>query len=313
MDFRRIQHFINIAELGSVSKAAARLNVVQPALSQSTKRLEAELGVLLFARSRKGMELTEAGHTFLEYAYGILNQFNRAKESLSNTTDKPEGKVSVAMTASALHVLTVPVCQYLADHYPDIKLNIEAGLAGNIQQGFEAGQYDLVLSYLTEPNDSIHREELIREDFFLVTPYDPGNEGADIFFSELNNLPLIIPQEQHGVRAVIMKHAMDQKIKIFTAQVSGALHPTLQLVEAGFGNSLVPWSAIYDRVAQKRLSARKIVDPCLHHTVSMIYPTHRPLTPATVVVMDAIRYSAVQAHNSGSWSGQMLIREHMRK
>lgn len=307
MDFRRIQHFVHIAELGTLSKAAERLNIVQPALSQSLKRLEDELGVLLYTRSRRGMELTESGHMFLKYAYGILNQFNRAKESLSATAETPRGQVSVAMTASVLQVLTVPVCEQLNNHYPDIRLNIEAGLAGNIQQGFEAGLYDLVLSYLARPDASIHMEALIEEDLFLTTPFDPSNEGADITFSELDGVPLIIPQDQHGVGPLIARYAKAQRIKITTAHVTGALHPTLQLIEARVGSSILPWSAIHERVAQNRISARKVIEPSLQNTVSMIYPTHRPLTPATIAVMELIRQAACRVHEQGKWAGKLLV------
>lgn len=307
MDFRKIQHFVHIAELGSLSKAADRLNIVQPALSQSIKRLEEELDTLLFTRSRRGMELTETGRIFLKHAYGILNQYNRAKESLLTKEDNPHGIVSIAMTASALEVLTVPLSQALIQRYPDIKLNIESGLAGNIQQGFEAGQYDLVLSHLVKPDASINIENLIEEDLFLTSSYDPNNLGADIAFKELDGVTLIIPQDHHGVAPDIDRYAKEKKIKPLSAQVTGALHPTLQLIEAGLGSSILPWSAIHQRVAQNRVSARKVTSPSLNHIVSMVYPTHRPLTPATIAVMELIRQAAKCVHNNGKWSGALLV------
>ena len=153
MDFRRIQHFVHVAELGSLSKAAERLNIVQPALSQSVKRLEGELGANLFTRSRKGMELTDSGNTFLKHAYGILNQYNRAKESLSTQGGEPRGLVSIAVTGSSLEVLSVPLAKSLMQKFPKIRLNIESGLAANIQQGFEAGDYDCLLYTSPSPRD----------------------------------------------------------------------------------------------------------------------------------------------------------------
>ena len=312
MDFRKIQHFVHVAELGSLSRAAERLNIVQPALSQSIKRLEEELDTLLFTRSRRGMELTETGHIFLKHAYGILNQYNRAKESLLTTAESPRGVVSVAMTASASEVLTVPLSKKLIQSFPDINLNIESGLAGNIQQGFEAGKYDLVLSHLVQPSASIRIEPLIQEDLFLTLPFDEDNLGEDIQFKELDNMQLTIPQEHHGVAPEIARYAKEKNMKILSAQVAGALHPTLQLIEAGLGNSVLPWSAINERVAQNRLSARKVINPSLHHTVNMAYPAHRPLTPAAIAVMGLIRETAQLVHSKGKWSGVLLVsRKHL--
>lgn len=307
MDFRRIQHFVHVAELGSLSKAAARLNIVQPALTQSIKRLENELSVLLFNRSRKGMELTEAGQTFLQHAYGILNQFNRAKESLATEGDDPQGIVSVAMTASSLAVLTVPLAKSLMEFFPKITLNIESGLAANIQQSFEAGDYDLVVSHLVKKDASIHIEDLIEEDLFLTSPYDSNNLGEDIEFKQLDGLTFIIPQEHHGVAPEVTTFAAKKNINLKTSQVAGTMHATLQLIEAGVGHSFLPWSAINEDVKQNRVSARKVVNPSLHHTVSMVYPTHRPLTPATIAVMDLIRIAAKAVHNKGNWAGTLLI------
>lgn len=308
MDFRRIQHFIHVAELGSLSKAAERLNIVQPALTQSIKRLEVELDELLFTRSRRGMSLTEPGHVFLKYAYGILNQYNRAKEAIATVGDNPMGLVSVAMTSSALQVLTVPIYEDLQANFPDIILNIEEGLAGNIQQGFEAGKYDLVLSYFFRPDPSIHIEKLIEEELYLTMPYDASSSSDDIPFIELHDMPLILPQDQHGVGTSLSKHAEEKGIKIVGAQVNAAMHPTLQLVESGFGNSLLPFSAIHTRIEQKRLMARKIVRPQLHHIVSMISPTHRPFSPATLAVMQMIRKAVMQVHSEGKWRGRLLVK-----
>lgn len=307
MDFRRIRHFVHTAELGSLSRAAERLHIVQPALSQSIKRLEEELDVLLFTRSRRGMELTEAGHMFLKSAYGILNQYNRAKENISAIGTHPKGLVSVAMTASALHVLSVPVCEQIREECPGIEINLEEGLAANIQQGFEAGWYDLVISNMTGAGDSIQIEDLIEEDLFLASPYKKSTSKADIPFEKLSGLDLILPQDQHGVGASIQETADRLGVDITAAQITGAMHPTLQLVEAGFGHSLLPWSSIYDRVEQKRLSARRVVKPGICHKVSVIYPTHRPLTQATIAVMNVLRHAVMRVHAEGRWPGKLLI------
>jgi LysR family transcriptional regulator, nitrogen assimilation regulatory protein len=309
MEFRRIRHFVHIAELGSLSKAAERLHVVQPALSQSIKHLEEELGAKLFRRSRRGMELTEAGRMFLDSAYGILNQCNRAKENISAIGNNPKGLVSVAMTASAMHVLSLPICSALQRRYAGITLNIEEGLAANIQQSLEAGWYDLMVSYMAKTEDSFHVEELIEEDLYLASAYHDRADTSDLDFRDLRSFLLVLPQGQHGVGGSINATAAECGITLNIAQVSAALHPTLQLVEAGHGHSLMPWSAIYDRVEQKKIVARKVVRPTLCHTVRMIYPSHRPLTQATIAVMEILRISVRAMHAERKWPGRLLIKE----
>ena len=307
MDFRHIQHFIQTAELGSLTKAARRLNIVQPALSQSIKRLESELGVSLFTRSRKGMALTEAGVQFQDYAYGILNQFNRAKESLAASADVPSGTVSVAMTASASKVLALPLWDSLVDSFPNISLNLEEGLAGNIQRDFEAGRYDLIISYLTEDPDRIRYEPLIEEKLYLVEAFNPIAQNPLLSGGELAQYDLILPQAQHGVGRYEGRGKGASSVKLRPSRISASLHTTLQLVLEGKGATLLPWSAIFDHVESNRLSAREIIAPGLSHQINMLYPSNKPLTPATRAVMSQIKTGVKNAHEAGLWRGKLLL------
>lgn len=309
MEFRRLRHFVHVAELGSLSRAAEHLHIVQPALSQSIKVLEEELGTVLFKRSRRGMELTEAGRLFLKSAYGILNQYNRAKEDISEIGNSPKGLVSVAMTASALHVLTVPLCSEVLRRYPGIILNIEEGLAANIQHSLEAGWYDLVVSYMVKADDGLHVEGLIEEELFLVDKYRGRADTANIEFRDIQAYPLTLPQSQHGVGGPIEATAAELGIKLEIARVTAAMHPTLQLVEAGHAFSLLPWSAIYDRVADKKVTARKVVSPAIRRKVSMIYLASRPLTQATIAVMEILRSAVRELHAKGVWPGQLIFED----
>lgn len=308
MNFRRIQHFIEVAEVGNLSKAAKRLNIVQPALSQSIRRLEEDLNVALFSRSRKGMELTEAGQQFLISAHGIINQYNRAREDISTMARDPQGLVSVAMTASALNVLTVPLCQLLEDTYTNIDLNLDEGLAGNILKGFESGAYDLVVSYMATPSDSIGVEPLIEEDLFLTGPFETGATSRDIQFDQLPKFPLIMPQEQHGIHQMISNIAEERGVALNKTRVAAALNPTIELVAARQGYSLLPMSAIHNRLDRRGLTARRVIRPKLSHTVYMSYPTHRPLTQATLAVMNLIRQSVAQVHSDDKWPGKLLTK-----
>lgn len=304
MDFKKLRQFIYVAELGSLSLAAERLNIVQPALSQSIRKLEEELTVQLFTRSRNGMELTEAGTLFLNHARGVINQYNKAKESLISIDQNPSGTVSVAMIASALSVLTLPLWTQLDRDFPDIKLNVEEGLAATITQGFEDGLFDIIVTYPIKTSIDVHVESLIEEDLFLVSQYRKAYPPT-IDLSQLEDVELIIPQSQHSVGGLVNKYAEELGIKLRPARVSAALHPTLTLLEHGYGYSLLPWSAINDRVRTKRLSASKVVNPGLSHKICMIYPSNRAISPAMRAVMRIIRASVITIHQKGQWVGSL--------
>lgn len=309
MDFKRLQHFVHCAEAGSISMAAERLHIVQPALSQSIQRLENELNVKLFERSRRGIKLTQSGEVFLHHAYSILNQYNRAKEAISTIDGAPAGAVSVAMTASALEVLTVPLNANVAKKFPKIELNLEEGLAGSILQGLDAGWFDLVVNYLLPASDSLIAQPVIKEEMFLVTAkkssIDIVNQPID--FSELEGMPLILPKAHHGVLGALEPIARAKGFSITLSPHRGAFHQTIKLVEAGFGTSILPASAVQDRSKNGHLSIRPIINPTVTSTLYLAYPSRSQLTPATIAVMDVLRETIVQQSATGHWDGTLLL------
>ena len=309
MDFKRIQHFVHTAEVGSISKAADRLNIVQPALSQSIQRLEEELNVSLFERSRSGMKLTEQGEVFLHHAYGILNQYNRAKESLSAVGGDPQGAVSVAMTASTLEILTIPLNTAIREQYPKIELNLEDGLAGSILQGLDSGWFDMVVNYLLPSSGNLTSKPLIEEELYFVTSRGCQYAGTSdaIEFNQLDGVPLMLPKVHHGVVETIEPIARKHGFSIARSPHRGALNPTLKLIEAGFGPSLLPLSAIQGRGGSENFVVKRIVNPTISTTLLVAYPTRKQLTPATVAVMEVLLETVKSEHAAGNWAGTLLI------
>lgn len=315
MDFRRLQHFIHAAEAGSISLAANRLNIVQPALSQSIKRLENELNVVLLERSRRGVSLTKTGEVFLHHAYAILKQYNRAKEAISAVGGVLQGSVSVAMTASALEVLTVPFNKNLNCRFQGIELNLEEGLAGSILEGLEAGWFDLVVNYLLPNSESLIAQPLIEEELFLVgaPETDQDLNGQPVEFSALKGLPLMLPKAHHGIIGVLTSIAQKQGFSITRSRHRGALHPTIKLIEAGFGASVLPMSAILGRGDSQHLSVRPIIGPSVSLTLYLAYPSSAQLTPATVAVMEVLRDTVAKEHENGNWPGNLLLEKSSKK
>ena len=311
MELRQIHYFIAVAETTSLTKAVGRLHIAQPALSQNIKNLEEELDTRLFERSRQGMALTDSGVAFLEHARGIIRQVNRAKESIRDFDDNPSGTVSIAMPASVANVLSVPLFQFLKKNYPAIELNLDEGLTGNIRQAFDVGLFDIILVGLNEDgSDNLSVEPLIREDLYFISQYSEGDSNTvEIDFLDLANYPIIISQVQHSMGQTVMRYAQEQQLDLKIISSNTALHPAIKLIEAGIGYGISPWSAIHEKHEQKLICARKIINPCMHRTVSMLSPSNRPRTIATLKVMELIRQTVKLAHSEDKWRGELLFNE----
>jgi len=146
MELRHLLYAIAIAEAGTVTRAAERLGMQQPPLSQQLRDLERELGFSLFERSRKGVELTAAGAVFLEEARRVLEQAERAKERAAQTAAGIEGTLAIGFTSSAAMGRIAPemVAAYRA-LYPRVQLSFSDGNAGALTQAVLRSSLDVAL------------------------------------------------------------------------------------------------------------------------------------------------------------------------
>lgn len=314
MELRHLRYFIAVAETKNLSHAVDRLHIAQPALSQSIKALENELGVLLFSRSRKGMELTDVGGVFLNHAYAVVRQADKARQSVLDAVENPHGSVSLGAPASASKVIIEPLYRLLTERYPNLHINHEEGLQGNLRAAFDMGLYDLMIETDASDSDDVTLQSLIDEDIFLVSAARKGgtkNLGAEphIAFKDLAKHPIFTLSTRHGMGRAIDKHARAQNVSLQLLQSQFALQPTLQIVMQGRANVVLPWSAIYDLVDKDLIQAQRIVEPAITRSVGIITANTQPRTNATSKVIEIIKEVTRMAHAEGKWRGTLRLDE----
>src|ERR1700743_1891693 len=124
MELRRIQYFVAVAEEAHVGRAAERLRMAQPPLSQQIKALEAEMGVVLFHRSTRKVELTPAGERFLDRARAILADVDDALTEAGTVAAGMVGRIAIGFTGSATYDLLPSLVRVLRADLPGIELDI---------------------------------------------------------------------------------------------------------------------------------------------------------------------------------------------
>jgi DNA-binding transcriptional LysR family regulator len=146
MELRHLRYVVAIAEERSVTRAAARLHMQQPPLSQQLRDLEQELGFSLFDRSRKGVELTAAGAVFLEDARGLLAHAQRAKDRAAHAAAGLEGTLAIGFTSSAsMGRLAPEMIAAYREHYPRVWLSFSDGNAATLTQAILQSTLDIAL------------------------------------------------------------------------------------------------------------------------------------------------------------------------
>src|SRR5277367_3631090 len=143
MELRHLRYFVAVAEEGHVTRAAERLGMQQPPLSQRIQALERELAVQLFRRKPRGVELTDAGRALLTDARAILAQVEHARATTRRTARGEQGRIAVGFTSSAsFHPFVVRAIRSYRDAYPRVSFVLEEGGTVELAEALRQEQLD---------------------------------------------------------------------------------------------------------------------------------------------------------------------------
>lgn len=246
IDLRHMRHFVAVAEELHFGKAAKRLNIAQPPLSQSIRRLEADLGAQLFDRSRRGITVTPAGQVFLREARMTLAQADLATRLVRRAAE-PSKEVKVGFINPALYRFLPGVLASFAESQPGTAVRLYEQPSSEQIDNLVAGHIDIAFASATLPNVDAC-ETLIVEQAPLVAAM-PANWAlagrSSVALAELAALPFILPPAQK------FSGAANDTLSLFTkagllptvTQESTHAHTTVSLVGAGIGYTLITATA----------------------------------------------------------------------
>lgn len=245
MELRQLRYFIAIAEEGSFTKAAARLHLSQPPLSQQIKSLEAELGVQLFRRMHDGAILTEAGQCLLREARKILGQVNYAMREVIQTGAGEKGKVRLGSVGAAFFSVLPLIVEHISERLPEIELElIETGANEQIA-ALERGEMDLGIVHLPIASIDMAQSTIFSECYSVILPLGhplAGNETLDLAGLD-NERFILFPRERapalyDNIIAVCQQAGLQPHVAHHCRQLSAIV----QMVSLGLGITVVPRS-----------------------------------------------------------------------
>ncbi|WP_449440831.1 LysR family transcriptional regulator [Pseudomonas migulae] len=172
MELRHLRYFLMVAEEQHFTRAAARLNMQQPPLSQQIRALESELGFDLFRRHPKGVDLTPGGVIFLQEARDILNRVEDAARRSAKAAQGYEGALSIGFTSSAAaHPLIPSIIRAYREAYPGVSLLLNEGSARELTDDLVQRKLDIGIlrAPVGQPPDMTFYQ-LLEEDMLLVLP-----------------------------------------------------------------------------------------------------------------------------------------------
>ena len=255
-EFARLAVFIAVCEAGSISAAARRIGVAQPALSASIRRLEEDFGRALLERRPRGVVPTDAGNILLRGAYEIVGLARSTEASVQAIGAQPHGEVSIGLPPSAAAVLTLPLLTRLSQRLPGVAVRFVEALSGYLQDWVDAGELDLALAFDLPGSARIVSKPVLRENLMLIGRSDLAQALPSPFpLRDLPNLPLITSSGRHGIRRMLDEYLATLGLAPRVRYEIDAGHQLVRMVVSGEGYGFFAMSAFAEALALEQVRA----------------------------------------------------------
>lgn len=299
MELKQLEYFRHVAELGSFTRAAAFLSIVQPALSRQVRQLEMELGQNLFERNGRGVVLTDAGSRLLEHTRGILTQIGRARQELEDQRNGDSGHVALGLPPSLGSAVTVPLVKAFASSLPNARLATVEGLSAYILEWLNVGRVDCALVYNATASAAVDLQPLLDDQLFLIAPpSSPSRKPVGL--AELADYPLIIPSRPHAMRMSVENALATVDRKISVAHEIECIPAVIDLVRQGHGFGVLPLNAVRSSQWADQVVVKPIGSPVLKTSLSIATSSQRPRSPLLRKAIEVIRDIVRQEINSNA-------------
>ncbi|MEO1988983.1 MAG: LysR substrate-binding domain-containing protein [Martelella sp.] len=281
MEIRQLRTFVHVAELGSITLASKRLGIAQPALTRQIQALEEELGVRIFNRHGRGVELTPQGQSLLIRATSILGEVEKAWEEIEADKAPLSGEVAFGMPPTISDALSTLLIEKFVTQHPRIRLQVVAGYSGHILDWLQSGTIDVGVIYEAKHGTTIRSQPLLVEKLFLIEPAGKSLLLLDpATLAEAVTKPLILPSRQHGLRLLIEDFAHQNGFTVEPVVEADSLPVQIDLVRRGLGATILPYLPVYRDVEAGLLTARPITSPVITRHLLLAHTIDRPMSAA---------------------------------
>ena len=246
VDLELYRVFYVVAKHKHMTKASEELHISQPAISQSIKKLEDQLGGTLFLRSNKGMGLTEEGKMFYEYVKGALELINNAENEFTSFKDLSKGEIKIGCSTTLTKLVLMNALKDFHLDYPNININITNDLTSNLINDLKLGKLDFVIfneSNIKETNLNLEKIKELKQGFIYNPEFYDDNVNN---FEDLNNVPLILQKEESNSRKLLDYIALQNNVKLIPKMevVSQELITEFTNIGLGIGFAIIDLAKI---------------------------------------------------------------------
>ncbi|MBU8715516.1 LysR family transcriptional regulator [Brevibacillus parabrevis] len=289
MDIKQLHYFVTVSDLLSYSKAAQKLHISQPSLSNAIKNLEQEVGSPLLERNTRKIELTDAGNILYRKAILLLSQMDMLKKEMEEVKETGSGQLIIGIIESAKHWVPKVIRNY-QEHFPSMNIKLIEVLSGQaVKDSLRKYHTHLLITNQSIQEDDLETIPLYIENLVLVLHRShPLAQQESVSLKEVVAEPFIISTEGFQTRENILSafamEDVEPRIKFEIERFETAL----SLIRENLGITIIPENYLAG-VSDPSIVRKKIDSSFLQRTVFLAYLKNRYLTPAVRAFLAGIQ------------------------
>jgi len=289
-EFKHIEAFLAVARLGHFTRAAAALQVSQPALTTHVRQLEETLGITLFDRNNRHVQLTQAGRDLVAPFERLSLDLASIVKHAHDLAAHRRGVILVAALPSVAAVVLPRVISALAEKHPAIVVRVRDAIAGKVLELVKSGEVDFGIGSLIRPDPEVIEEPLFTDRLCAFARLDhPLARRRSVRLRDLGVHPLILTGQDTSVRQIIERTLEQERLPVRVAQEATYMTTAIGMVRAGLGVAILPESALAAEAATPGLRMLTIRDPDLTRQIGLLRRKERSLSPAAQRLVDLLR------------------------
>lgn len=295
MDIKQMEYFLCLVQEGNVTRAARRLNIVQPALSMQIAKLETLFGKKLFYRSAHGVALTPAGEKLAELASGLVQNVENLKQEMDRLDGTISGRVSIGMITSAAQSTLAASSAKIAARYPNIQLLVCEGYTDTLLDWVGAGQLDIAIINMPPTKLALPVRHIVEEGLMFAQKPSSKPPPENFSFRSLRDMDIVIPSRRHGLRRILDAMAANVEITLKPRLEIDTLSAICEVVATTELVTVLPGIALHPSLSAKRLKAYRIRKPAVTRSVAWVTHPRRAVSAAMDAVMNVISNDLISA------------------
>lgn len=292
MDFKQLESFITIAKLNSFSRAAEKLFLTQPTISNHIQGLEKELDTLLFNRTNKKITLTDSGDILYEFAISILNKRDSAFFSLNQFKGRIEGLLEIASSTIPEQYYLTEILSQFHSTYPDVRFGLKKYDTKQVLDKINLGEIDFGIVGAKKEMNNIEFIQIFDDEIVLIAPTTAQFERIDtISFEALKRYPMITREAGSGTKQRVQKEIESHGVSFADFNVIAEIESNetiKKMVAKGLGLSFVSNRSIQNEVKLGYLKTIEVQDFYMKRHFYFVYHQKRALSPLARTFRDFI-------------------------